>query len=502
MELETLTPKTIERALKALQRAQDPPTELLELEMLDASVISATVAKRLALQKWLTATVAEALRYQRNAEGLSYSDDPPPSSRQAMLDRLAADFQPGNPDLEAWSALYHRYLTPLPFKVGELSQTAHVSPQQFRRRLNRGLAHLAAALRKAETEARRRSYLPPGRHVPAPEYACLFGVQEHVQYLARQLSAPDGPRFLSIEGLGGIGKTALARAVVQRRMEEDDLADVLWISARSEQISERGTLVPLDDPAQSLDDIVARLATQLGLQNLVGLSTPEKLARLQPTLREEPYLVVIDNLETLTDIEALMPALQPLAKATRFLLTSRHTLASFPYAHVFAMPELSRDDSQALVESELARRGIRDPIPAALVEQLYRVIGGLPLALKLVAAQVGRLAWEEIIAGLQTARRKSQATLYTFIYRRTWQMLSDAARRLLLAMLPLNPEGEDLPFIQTMSGLPETDFEPALAQLLDYSLLEVQSLLKVPHYSLHRLTITFLQTDILRQWDE
>ena len=499
MQLETLTSKILERALRAFQQAQDPPAELLDLAMLDTSTIPSTVVKSLALRNWLTATVAEALRYQRRAEGLPHSDDPPPS-RRAMLDRLAADFQMDNSDLEAWSALYHRYFA-LSFSVEELSQAAHVVPQQFRRRLNRGLAHLAEALRAAEAEARRQTCLPPGCHIPAPEYARLFGVQDHVQYLIHQLSAPDGPRFLSIEGLGGIGKTALARAVAQRRMEENDLADVLWVSARPARFSETGALVPFANAVQSLDDIVARLAAQLGLQNLVGLSTPEKLAHLQPALHDAPYLVVVDNLETLVDTESLLPALHPLAGATRFLLTSRHTLARFPYVHIFTTPELSPADSHALVESELARRGCCAPVPAALTGQLYRVIGGLPLALKLVAAQIGRLTLEEIIAGLQDARRQSHDTLYTFIYRRTWRMLAGAARCLLLAMLPLDPDGEDLPFIQTMSGLPEADFEPALAQLLDYSLLEVRNLLETPHYTLHRLTITFLQTDILRQWD-
>jgi len=51
-----------------------------------------------------------------------------------------------------------------------------------------------------------------------------------------------------------------------------------------------------------------------------------------------------------------------------------------------------------------------------------------------------------------------------------------------------------------MSGLTEPDFAPALAQLLDYSLLEVVDPLGAPRYSLHRLTAAFLRTDVLRQW--
>ncbi|MEA3340146.1 MAG: hypothetical protein U9R15_09285, partial [Chloroflexota bacterium] len=184
----------------------------------------------------------------------------------------------------------------------------------------------------------------------------------------------------------------------------------------------------------------------------------------------------------------------------RFLLTSRHTLSDFPYVHIFAVPQLSPSAARALVESELARRGFRSAVPPAAIERLYTLIGGLPLALKLVAAQVGCFALEEIITDLQRAQRRTQDALYTFIYRRTWRALTDSACHLLLALLPLDPDGEDWAFIQTMSGLTEADFAPALAQLMDYSLLEVTDPLGSPRYSLHRLTATFLQTNVLYQW--
>jgi hypothetical protein len=93
-------------------------------------------------------------------------------------------------------------------------------------------------------------------------------------------------------------------------------------------------------------------------------------------------------------------------------------------------------------------------------------------------------------------------TLYRYLYWQTWQLLSDSARRLLLSFLPADPEGEDLAFIQVMIGQPEDTFFLTLQELDQFSLLEISGDAHAPRYRLHRLTVTFLQTDILSSWSE
>lgn len=359
--------------------------------------------------------------------------------------------------------------------------------------------HLAEAAAPPDTP---RRFPAADLHLPAPDYAQLFGVQDEIARLTAQLRAPDGPRFLSLEGLGGVGKTALARAVAQTCAETGVLADVVWISARQEWLSETGELTSLTDPARSLEDIVTRLTLRLNAPAAAGLATAQKLAHLHPLAHSAPYLIVIDNLETLADVAALLPALYPLAGVTRFLLTSRRTLRHFPYVHVAPVTELSFASSCALVAHEWARRGQTAALPATFAADLYHTVGGLPLALKLATAQVGCLPLADIVTGLQQARQAAPDRLYAYIYRRTWGMLSAAARQILVyGMLSLDPEGEDLEFIQAMSAVPPEDFAPALRQLLEYALLELGQPLAQPRYRLHRLTTTFLQTDVLQRWE-
>ena len=89
------------------------------------------------------------------------------------------------------------------------------------------------------------------------EYAHLFGVAEAQRDVAGRLRQADGPAFVSLEGLGGMGKTALARAVAFALAEDSDFDGIAWISARQTWLNDRGAIETTPDAATSLADIVA-----------------------------------------------------------------------------------------------------------------------------------------------------------------------------------------------------------------------------------------------------
>ncbi|MEA4906069.1 MAG: NB-ARC domain-containing protein [Anaerolineaceae bacterium] len=497
MQLGDITNEVVETCLRAIRSGEILQGRLLDLAVLDRPVGRSPEERALRLEDLLHELVWEAYRSLRLAEGLPASV---PETRSEILGQIGEDFSRGNSDLEAWNVLYFRYLAAIPLSVEEISGAANIVPQQMRRRLRQSLTNLAHRLRRMELEAQRQ--LPPAeRNLPLPDYTHLVGVQAYFQTLAELFGQPEGPRLVSLEGIGGIGKTALARAFVSLPETQAQWHTILWVSARQYFVGEDGRVAPVSDTAATLDDVTTRLAQQLGLGHLAERTTAERLQGLRAALQMEKSLVVVDNLETVAEYAHLVPALAQCAGRSRFLITSRQTLRHYPYVHTLQLAELNSPACQDLVQAETARRGHPLALAPADFEQLYRLVGGVPLAVKLVAAQLPLHPLAEILERFSRARA-GMDELYRYLYWQTWQSLGDDARRLLLAFLPTDPEGEDLAFLQAMSGQPEAAFFAALRQLDQFSLLEISGSAAAPRYRLHRLTVTFLQTDILKLWEQ
>ncbi len=110
------------------------------------------------LSQLLHEAAAERLDAVRRAAGVAVA------AETTCADRLAADFAAGSPELEAWSALYHRYLDAARPQVGEIVAWAGMPRRSFGRRLAAGQRMLARALAARERAAARhlaqRSDLP------------------------------------------------------------------------------------------------------------------------------------------------------------------------------------------------------------------------------------------------------------------------------------------------------------------------------------------------------
>ena len=123
------------------------------------------------------------------------------------------------------------------------------------------------------------------------------------------------------------------------------------------------------------------------------------------------------------------------------------------------------------------------------------------MALKLVVSLLDLLSLPQVLEGLSSSRPGPIEELYRHIYWQSWQILSPEAKRLLQAM-PLVSETGGLPdYLQSISELPADRFWPALHELRYRSLLEVRGTIQEKRYGIHRLTESFLRTEII-DWPE
>ena len=472
----------VKELLRKDLRADYGLAQSLDLALLAEIPASEAVRRGHRLHALLRGMVERELATQRAGLEVAVGQGTP------IADAVRLDFAPNDEHLRAWSALYHRYFAGR-HQVKALASYIPVTTRWYRNYLRLGYDLLADQITAAERRALGVALAPDLlRRLPPVEYHCgLFGRDDQVRRLMNVLTVPGGPAFVSIEGLGGIGKTALAQEVTARLASDGRLrGPVVW--ARVAQGV--GAYTPDRQAARNLGHVLRAIVDQLELPELHGLAPARVLERLRPVLDARGSLVVVDNLETADDVAHITEKLHGLAGAARFLITSRHTLAGIPYACVEHVPELSMADSRDLVNAELPP--MRLPVTDAEIRAIYDAVGGSPLALKLVAAQL-TLPLERVLNGLKEARADHANRMFFHIYNRTWcEFLDENARRVLFLLKPV--QGAGFEWLLRRSGLTPDDFIDALETIRRYKLLEVTGAVDDPVYRLHRLTVTFLNS--------
>lgn len=332
----------------------------------------------------------------------------------------------------------------------------------------------------------------------------LLGVEDQIAQLQPVL-APGGPPWLiALEGIGGIGKTSLADALMRRLIDQHVYDEIGWVSARQYNLNLGGGLYAVHQPALTAEALVEKLAKQL-LPDLVtptGDAGEKRLRQLQARLQAIPHLIVIDNLETVIDIESLLPTLQKLSNPSKFLLTARESLRTTPNIYHVQVAELDETNALRLIRQEAEWSNL--PMLAACsdadLRPIVATVGGNPLALRLVVGQTHLYTLESILADLRAAQGTTVQNLYTFIYRRLWEKLEEGSRQVLLIMPLVKPGGESLDYIAQVGRLEVGRVRMALNQLIQLNLVDARGGMQDRRYSIHGLTRTFLQEEVAQWW--
>lgn len=356
-----------------------------------------------------------------------------------------------------------------------------------------GIEQLADVLLGQEQEighARARSLeslLPP------PTYTRLFGVDELCQKLLDLLAVPETPWVTALVGMGGLGKTAVSNWVTRQLIKELVFKHVAWIKAESPH-----TLGQVEAPSLTYEKIVNQLWLQLFPDVKAPFALVDRVVKVRQALKEQPYLVVIDNLEAAGDTSFLLNHLNELAHPSKFLLTTRTRAAKQAAVMDVPLDQLSFADSAALMRYHGAETGVTVVAEATDddLQKIYAKIGGNPFAIKIVVNLLDMLPLNRLLDGLTRNHPNQVQEMYNHIFWQTWQTLSENGRKLLQAM-PLTQEPADVEYLLAISGVPEHEIWTVIEELRQRSLLEIEGNLHEKLYGIHPLTDTFLRREII-----
>ena len=390
-------------------------------------------------------------------------------------------------------------------KVEQAAKQLNLSAASFHRKRGEGLLLLAETLLSMELTERATYRTRLTARLPPSLDTKLIGKTEQLQALEALLQKAEAPWVMVIAGIGGIGKTTLADALVRRMIEHCTFDEIGWITARTLSFDPGSTLPPMfAQPTLTAQTLVEALTLQLMGSAFTGQRTSEEaLVALVQRLKTTPHLIVIDNLETVRDVTTLLPTLRRLVNPSKILLTTRHSLTDEADLYHSVVPELAPSDALALIRQEAKLRNLPHVLTASDADlyPIYATVGGNALALRLVAGQLRVHPLGTVLADLLGAQGKVAETLYTFIYWQTWALLDESARTLLVAMPLISEAGGNLELLAATCNLPTIALRTALEQLVMFNLVDVRGDLHERRYTIHSLTRTFLHEQVIR-WQQ
>jgi DNA-binding SARP family transcriptional activator len=445
--------------------------EAERLEQVRLAVLEARLDAELRLGRH--ATVAGELR------GLV--DDHPFRERLSALLMLALYRSGRQADaLEAYQRAYRRLDEELGVQPGPELQDLHQRMLQGDPALGPAVENAAAATKPAQ--------LPTDLSSMTGRRAELEGL---LALADRGGHRPGAVVISAIDGMAGIGKTALAVHVAHKLAGKFPDGQVFL-----DLHGFTHGLAPLS-PATALD----RLLRSIGVSGEEIPDTVESRAALWRTrLAGKQLLLLLDNAASESQVQPLLPA----GSGCLVIVTSRHRLGDLDDAVPVSLDVLSASDAVALFY-KVAGPGRLDRETAELVGDAVDLCGRLPLAIRLLASRLRkRSAWRlaDLLERLRDDRarvieldtgRRSVAAAFGVSY----EQLDDEQRRV-FRLLGQHPGADfDAYAAAALADLDVSAAERVLEGLVDVHLLQLRSYAR---YAFHDLLRAYA-ADIARQED-
>ncbi len=195
--------------------------------------------------------------------------------------------------------------------------------------------------------------------------------------------------IVTIDGIGGIGKSALALEVAyyylrnySQIQESERFEAIIWVSAKRMVLTADG-IKPRPQTLNTLDDIYSAISITLGREDITRAKLEEQLEIVRQALKKQRTLLIVDNLETVDD-ESVLSFLRELPAPTKCIVTTRHRV---DVAYPIRLVGMPWHDAERLILNECERKDVH--LGSDHAHRFFQRTGGIPLALVWSIAQVG-----------------------------------------------------------------------------------------------------------------
>jgi len=294
---------------------------------------------------------------------------------------------------------------------------------------------------------------------------------ETVEFVGRrkeleQLTGEDGtPGITVIEGMPGVGKTALA--IRAARLVSGQYPDgTLYLNLHS------------GDPGTRSLDAAEALHQMLRMMSVPAAQIPDtignRVALWRAQLSRRRAIVFLDDAAKPDQIRPLLP--EPGSSRCLILVTTRRRLADLGGVRTLTVDVLTADDASALFRQIAGEDRTRDPEQVA---EVVRLCGRLPLAIQLTASRVAqdrRLGLDSLIEELSLSSARLGGTgaagpEVMSAFDLSYHSLEPDHQRFFRRLGASPGASVSMHAAAALDGCTLAEAEKAIATLLDYHLL-------------------------------
>lgn len=312
---------------------------------------------------------------------------------------------------------------------------------------------------------------PPFQAPAAPGH--FVGRAAEIEQIVQWLTSPGRSAVVSIVGMGGVGKTALA-ATVAECLRTYFAGGILWA-----RVANGDPLDILQSWALAYDKDLSKIGT-----------LDARAAAMRSILADRHALIVLDDLVAGSAVESLLPG----AAACPVLITTRDRTEVAAYTtQILDLQELTPADGLAMLAEYLGAGQVEAEQDAA--RALYATLGGLPLAMEIAAQRifasprpsVARMVRSLQDAGTRLAQGVSNRSVRTS-FAVSWEALPGDLRTLFALTGLFEGRSFAPPAIAAAARLEDDAAVDALDQLVTLSMLKTEGNVRYVH---HRLLADF-----------
>lgn len=295
-----------------------------------------------------------------------------------------------------------------------------------------------------------------------------------------------------LEGMGGIGKSTLAKKIANELWQKHAFDPIVWVTA--------------EDAPLSLNTIIDMIADLLGRPYVKQLPHEERLKEIDKLLRAQRCLLIVDGLENvrLKDLyDPIRKFLEEPRTPSRVLVTTR--LQSQLSGKIVRLDGLTQKEALDFIHSE----GRRTSVPSLTllnledIDQLYNTTGGAPLALTWAVGQVVALGepLNSVVEKIKQAR--GNVDIYEDIFSVGWTSLGRPGKRIFKAMSVFEKDASPSA-IQAVGDLSGAEYAEGRRELVTMSFVRTNYAASPAdeRISLHPLARNFAGSQLDRQNNE